>query len=54
MDISGCDVMDPEASERLPAYIDLLCEARKHKVGRPRHDPPLGMILGQRSASLLM
>ena len=49
VDISGCVVVDSEASERLPAYIDLLCEARKHKVGRVRHDPPLGAISSQPS-----
>ena len=33
VDISRCTVEDPETSQRLGAYVDLLCEARRHKVG---------------------
>lgn len=35
LDVSACTVVDPMASPELPRYIDLLVEARKHKVGSP-------------------
>lgn len=33
VDISRCAIEDPATSQRLGQYVDLLCEARKHKVG---------------------
>lgn len=33
VDISRCSIEDPATSQRLEQYVDLLCEARKHKVG---------------------
>ncbi len=33
VDISRCAVEDHSTSQRLGQYVDLLCEARKHKVG---------------------
>lgn len=35
VDVSACTVVDPMTSPELPRYIDLLVEARKHKVGAP-------------------
>lgn len=33
MDISSCSIEDPATSQRLDKYVEVLCEARKHKVG---------------------
>lgn len=32
VDISQCGIEDPATSQQLDKYVQLLCEARKHKV----------------------
>lgn len=42
VDISRCTIEDPATSPRQQKYVDLLCEARKHKVREPNPAQSLG------------
>jgi phosphotransacetylase len=41
VDISQCTIEDPKTSQRVDKYVDLLCEARKHKVCHTAQQHPL-------------
>ena len=45
VDISQCTIEDPKTSPRVDKYVDLLCEARKHKVCRSAQQHALHLII---------